>query len=129
MGTLVTFGDIKPDIIQLESSQDTREFWSQTEVLSMLRQRMQDVIVEDLGIVLVQAEPQPTAPPVVPKSRWFFGGRKQSEEVKPPQAKAPAPLPVSVEARLDEVNFRRDTEYGLVETVRGSAIVLEVDIR
>ena len=124
-GQLVGFPeDELPILIQLEGRQNNTEFWAQKEALDLLQDQMLAAISDGLPAPPVQV----TLPPREPAQRKpSLFGRKASKapEVKQP----PRPPPVTVQAQLDEVYFRTETEYGLLETLRRRAIVVTVEVR
>lgn len=126
-GDLVGFSDDElPVLIQLEGRADTLEFWSQPEALGLLQGQMMAAISDSVPTPAEEA-PLPERPPPATKSSFF--GRKQSKstEQKPLPKKVQAP--VTVEVQLDEIYFRTETEYGLMQTVGGRAVVLGVEVR
>lgn len=116
-----------PLLIQLEGPHDTLEFWTQQEALDQLQsQTFAAVAGFDAVAAILQPPERPAPPPTVVKSGLF--GRKS----KAPGVKAtskPAKAPVTVDVQLDELYFRSESQYGLLETLRSRCVLLTIDVR
>jgi hypothetical protein len=128
-GMLVGFADDEPPVlVQLEGKQDTLEFWKQSEALSLLQKQVLAAIHESVAVTsnITEVSLPPREPP---RQKSSFFGRKPSRapDPFPPQA-APNP-PVDVSVQLEEVYFRLENEYGLMQTVGARTIILNVEVR
>lgn len=135
-GTLVGFpdGDV-PTMIQFEGRQNGMQFWQQDEALSELKSQLHLAVSDGVSVGGSQhtaeqyaSPPLPPPPPQAPrKTSWF--GRKSAQAPQPvQQVRTPAASPVTVDVQMDEIHFRSETEYGLYETLRARAVVVNVDI-
>lgn len=115
-----------PVLIQLEGQADTLEFWSQREALGLLQGQMLATVSDNVP-AHVEEPPLPERPPPPTKSSFF--GRKQSKAVEQMPMPKTIQAPVMVNVQLDEVYFRSETEYGLLQTTGGRAVVLNVEVR
>ena len=103
--------DEKPMLLQLEGRQDSSEFWSQQEVLDLLRIQTLAAVSETIP---VGATVVPPLPRQVSQPRSFFGRRTSKlAEVKA----STVPTPVAVDVQRYEAYFRADDMYGLPQTL------------
>lgn len=125
-GHLVGFPeDDVPIVVQLEGRHDTLEFWVQKQALDLLQEQMLDAVSDNLPATPVEIPLPPIEPP---QARTSFFGRKASKATVEVQ-KPVRPEPVTVQVELDEVYFRTETEYGLMETLRKRAVIVNVVVR
>lgn len=102
------------------------QFWQQEEALSELRGQLEHAVtdgvpVESAPVYLDKIPPQP------PKKASWFGrtNSKAPEKVQRVQSTKPSP----VDVRLDEVHFRSETEFGLLETLSARVVMVGIDLR
>lgn len=119
--------DDRPLLVQLEGRYDGTQFWTQQEALDLLRDHVLSAVAGDMPKPFIQRT-LPDRPP--PQAKTSLFGRKPGKSTELPK---PAPvlqqLPAVVDVQLDQVNFRRENEYGLFETTRGRAVVMMIDVR
>ena len=66
-------------------------------------------------------------PPPLKKSSWLFGRNNSKAPEVIPRVQPPKPSPVTVE--LDDVHFRSESEFGILETNRARVVMVMVDVR
>jgi hypothetical protein len=119
-----------PIVIQLEGGYDGTQFWTQKEVTNLLREQTlaavndhvpRSELVEEMALPDRLAEPAPT--------KYSFWGRKQSKALEAKSPAKPNRPPVTVNVEQDQFDFRRETLYGLLETLQVQAVLITVDVR
>lgn len=117
----------QPIVVQLEGKADTTEFWSQTEALEMLQSQIYAATARSAPLDLPsRSEAALRESSAARKSSWF--GKSKRQQVEVPKTKAPAKDAAGVQVILDHVFFRAETEYGLLETIDGRAVLVTVNI-
>ncbi|KAK3710929.1 hypothetical protein LTR37_009950 [Vermiconidia calcicola] len=115
--------DELPILVQMEGRYDTLEFWIQQEARDELQRQMRTAVSDTVGTSI--APPSiPHRPVAPPPAKLSFFGRKQIKAPVTRNPPKPAEASVSVDVQLDELHFRRETEYGLYETLRGRCVLL-----
>lgn len=108
------------------------QFWQQDEALSELKAQLHLAVSDRVPVEEARRHTEQHTSPPLPsqaprKTSWF--GRKAAPAPEPVQQVRPATSPVTVDVQMDEIHFRSETEYGLYETLRARAVVVNVDIR
>jgi hypothetical protein len=129
--------------VSLQGPLNTPEFWRQDEALDDLQALLAASIqvapfYEPELIMPVPQQPLPPRPPPArkSKSRGFFGRRVDDEELLPPTPTPPTPPPppqtrsrVRVQVVHEDICYRVENEFGLLDTVSRPAVVVRVDTR
>lgn len=107
-------------IVQLDGQHDTMEFWAQREALGLLQSKMLAAISDDPTV----PNQRPSLPlrEAAPVKKSVFGLKKSKAACRQSQA------PQSVEVRSDEVYFRKETDFGLIDTRMVRAIIATVEL-
>ncbi|KAI6960258.1 hypothetical protein KC316_g6359 [Hortaea werneckii] len=127
-GQLVGFvEDEAPLMIQLEGRHDVSEFWQQQEAVALLQEQTLNAVSDSMVLPPVQAPLPPREQPVPANKRSLFGSRSKLPQVEqsPPSVQMP---PVTVSVKMEEMYFRTETAYGLMETLRRNALLLAVQV-
>lgn len=127
-GQLVGFPeDLIPIVIQLEGGYDGTQFWTQKEVITLLREQTLAAVAD----VMPHSETTDVELPVrpSPEPRSSFWGRKQSKAPTVSAVARSGEPPVTVEVEQDLFSFRAETQYGLFETLRVRAVLITVDVK
>lgn len=120
--------DSVPIIIQLEGGYDGTQFWTQEEVIALLRLQTLDAVADE---VPKPEDVENMALPVrsTSKPQLSFWSRRQSKAPVPMSTALPSRPPVTVDIEQDMFSFRAETRYGLFETRRARAVLVTVDVR
>ncbi|RMY65574.1 hypothetical protein D0863_09025 [Hortaea werneckii] len=127
-GQLVGFAeDDVPLMIQLEGRYDVSKFWQQQEAVALLQEQTLNAVSDSMVLPPVQAPLPPREQPVPANKRSLFGSRSKLPQVEqsPPSVQMP---PVTVSVKMEEMYFRTETAYGLMETLRRNALLLAVQV-
>ncbi|KXL44885.1 MAG: hypothetical protein FE78DRAFT_91103 [Acidomyces sp. 'richmondensis'] len=126
-GELIGFSDAEiPIIIQLESRHDTTEFWMQKEALGQLQDKILAAIL-DISPPPMPERLQPKRDSLPNKPSFF--GRKKDRVLGQNSNLQPSKATVIVEVKQDEIYFRKQSEFGLLETGAGNVVVLSIDVQ
>jgi hypothetical protein len=117
-----------PLLVQLEAKLDRLEFWKQTEALGILQGQMLAAI-SDVVPASSPAIEVPLPPREAPKQKTSFFSRKPSKAPEATTGQIIARAPVDVGVQLEEVYFRLENEYGLMQTVGAKGVILSVEVR
>lgn len=119
--------DEAPLMIQLEGRHDVSEFWQQQEAVALLQEQTLNAVSDSMVLPPVQAPLPPREQPVPANKRSLFGSRSKLPQVEqsPPSVQMP---PVTVSVKMEEMYFRTETAYGLMETLRRNALLLAVQV-
>lgn len=119
--------DEVPLIIQLEGRHDVSEFWQQQEAVALLQERTLDAVSDSVVLPPVQTSLPLREQPALATKRPLFGSRSNLPQVEQSRPLVQMP-PVTVSVKLEEVYFRTETAYGLMETLRRNALLLAVQV-
>ena len=128
-GQLVGFAeDEMPLMIQLEGRHDLSEFWQQQEAIALLQEQTLNTVSDSKVLPPVQTPLPPREQPVLANDKRSLLGSKskspQVEESRPSVQMRPA----TVSVNMEEVYFRTENAYGLMETLRRNALLLAVQV-
>jgi len=113
--------------VQLEGCHDTVEFWTQKEALGQLQFQILAAISE----VAPPSMPERSLPmrdPLPNNKPSLFGrkhGRLLGQRPEPQSGQAS----IFVDVKLDEIYFRKESNFGLLETVSGRVVVVSVEVK
>lgn len=113
-------------IVQLEGRHDTVEFWAQKEALEQLQFQILAAISE-VASPSMPERPLPMRDPL-PNKPSLFGwkhGRLLGQRPEPQSGQAS----IFVDVKLDEIYFRKESNFGLLETVSGRVVVVSVEVK
>lgn len=113
-------------MIQLEGRHDVSEFWQQQEAVALLQEQTLDAVSDSMVLPPVQASLPLREQPVLANKR-SFGRRSKLPQVEQGRPSVQVP-PVTVSVKMEEVYFRTETAYGLMETLRRNALLLAVQV-
>lgn len=117
-----------PIVIQLEGDYDGTQFWTQQEVIELLREQILAAVADKMPkSKSVHETPLPVRPE--PEAKSSFWSRKQSKAPAHTPAAQPTIPPVTVEVQQDQFSFRAETQYGLFETLLARAVLVTVDVK
>ena len=114
-------------MIQFEDPQNSTQFWLQDDSLSELRKQLHRAIMAGVPAELAPVHLEERPPPPPKKSSWLFGRNSSKAPEVIPRVQPPKPSPVTVE--LDDVHFRSESEFGILETNRARVVMGMVDVR
>ncbi|RMY47192.1 hypothetical protein D0865_08823 [Hortaea werneckii] len=127
-GQLVGFTeDEVPLMIQLEGRHDVSEFWQQQEAVALLQEQTLNAVSDSMVLPPVQAPLPLREQPVPANKKSLFGSRSKLPQVGQSRPSVQMP-PVTVSVKMEEVYFRTETAYGLMETLRRNALLLAVQV-
>ncbi|GAB1743481.1 hypothetical protein NU219Hw_g9309t1 [Hortaea werneckii] len=127
-GQLVGFAeDEVPVMIQLEGRHDVSEFWQQQEAVALLQEQTLSAVCDSMVLSPVQAPLPLREQPFLASRRSLFGSRSKVPYVEQSRPSVQTP-PVTVSVKMEEVYFRTETAYGLMETLRRNALLLAVQV-
>ncbi|KAI7346741.1 hypothetical protein KC354_g14167 [Hortaea werneckii] len=127
-GQLVGFAeDEAPLMVQLEGRHDVSEFWQQQEVVALLQEQTLDAVSDSIVLPPVQAPLPRREQLALATRRPLFGSGSKLPQVEQSRPLVQMP-PVTVSVKMEEVYFRTETAYGLMETLRRNALLLAVQV-
>lgn len=121
--------DERPILIRLDGPQDRLEFWMQQEALDMLRNQLTMAISDDVPAA-TQSRAPAKIPDLPPATKTSIFGRKKSGPPQATSSTTPEELPsASAQVQLDEVHFRSETEFGLLQTTTVRCVMVALHVR
>ncbi|RMZ07086.1 hypothetical protein D0860_05274 [Hortaea werneckii] len=128
-GQLVGFAeDEMPLMIQLEGRHDLSEFWQQQEAIALLQEQTLNAVSDSKVLPPVQTLLPPREQPVLASdNRSLLGSKSKSPQMEQSRPSVQMP-PATVSVNMEEVYFRTENAYGLMETLRRNALLLAVQV-